>query len=142
MDKILVFKNSGWCEKLKKSYEKGRYQPKNNKELEALKEFASEVITLKPVETKTESENDNSGNSATSETSKVGEGENDKSDEDKKDASDQNPTDTSSEETGEAKKTYSEEDIVELKKLAEEKKIKNWHTKSPATLAKELGLDD
>jgi hypothetical protein len=36
---VLHFKNAGWCEKLKKSYFRGRYQPKSIEEYEALKEF-------------------------------------------------------------------------------------------------------
>lgn len=36
----LNFENSGWCEKLQKSYRKGPYRPKNKEEFEALKPLA------------------------------------------------------------------------------------------------------
>lgn len=38
--KSLVFKKSGWCEKLGKSYFQGVYMPKSEEEYKALKEFA------------------------------------------------------------------------------------------------------
>lgn len=36
----LEFKQSGWCEALKRSYRKGYYKPATIEEYEALKEFA------------------------------------------------------------------------------------------------------
>ena len=40
--KALYFKSSGWCDELKKSYEKGFYTPKSEKEFNALEKYASD----------------------------------------------------------------------------------------------------
>lgn len=40
--KALYFKSSGWCDELKKSYEKGFYTPKGEKEFKALEKYASD----------------------------------------------------------------------------------------------------
>ena len=39
---VLVFANSGWCEKLGSSYFKGRFEPRTKEQYEALKPFAVE----------------------------------------------------------------------------------------------------
>ena len=38
-------------------------------------------------------------------------------------------------------KSYTEEEILELRAKAKEAKIHNWHSKNPNTLVKELGLN-
>jgi len=38
--KALKFENSGWCEELNMSYERGIYVPKNEEELKALEKYA------------------------------------------------------------------------------------------------------
>ena len=38
--KTLIFKNSGWCEELQRSYYTGIYTPKNEKEYNALKKYS------------------------------------------------------------------------------------------------------
>lgn len=43
----LFFEHSGWCESLKKSYEKGYYETKNDKEFKILKKFASKIDSKK-----------------------------------------------------------------------------------------------
>ncbi len=48
----LRFEESGWCEKLKKSYMRGIYQPATREEFEALKGFASGVVGEPTKETK------------------------------------------------------------------------------------------
>lgn len=115
LNKVLVFKNSGWCEKLKTSYFTGRYQPKDEKEFAALEEFADEIIELGKVEGKKESTDL-------------------PKDENKTDSEDGGENKTAPEE-------FTDEQIEELRAKAKEKKISNWHVKAPSTLVKELGLD-
>ena len=126
LNTILVFTLSGWCEKLQKSYFAGRYQPKDKKEFEALKEFASEIIELKPIE---EKKSEKIGKA------EIGTVKADPSSEIEK-TSDGIP------ESMEEVKEYTEEQIADLRAKAKEAKIHNWHSKNPNTLAKELGIDE
>lgn len=122
MKKVLVFKNSGWCKELNNSYEKGRHEPRTEKEFNALKKYASEVIEIKPFK-KSETHSDE-----TTETTEIIE---------KQDDSIVDSDGNSNVETVE----FTEERIAELRSQAKEAGINNWHSKKPENLVKELGLE-
>lgn len=129
---ILVFSTSGWCEKLNKSYFAGRYQPKDKNEFEALKEFASEVIELKPVEAEPEILKDKK-NEISNSVSAV----QTKTTEESKDEKISEGTDEKNEEV----RDFTDEQIAELRAKAKEAGLKNWHSKNPNTIIKELGIE-
>lgn len=132
INKILVFKNSGWCEKLGKSYEKGRYQPKTDAEFKALEKFAAEVVEIKAevVPTAIKAESDPVTKSTVE--------DNKPEPTEPIDA----PEITETVEPSEPEEEFTDEQIAELRKKGKRAKIKNWHTMKPEPLRSELGLDE